>query len=69
MHSGGSTVLLFLVLLVTGLALVVIGLALGRERRRRMLATRVCRATHCGHANAPAARFCARCGEALDPRE
>ncbi|MBK9127240.1 MAG: zinc ribbon domain-containing protein [Phycisphaerales bacterium] len=58
--------LIFAVLMGVGVLLVAIGLMLGVERRRRRQRVRLCPAPQCGHANVAAARYCARCGQALD---
>lgn len=55
----------YAVMLMVGLVLVFGVLLLGRRRPVEPPRERTCPAPHCGHANPPAARYCAACGRKL----
>ncbi len=68
MRSGGLSCLFALAALVGGLSLIY--WALGRRRRQAGAAgfgvySHICGNSACRHVNAPEARYCAQCGQAL----
>ncbi len=63
MLAGPAT---FLVLLFVGLLIVVSSLLMRASLRSTTASSAVRRCPHCQHDNERAARYCARCGHAVD---